>query len=124
MKIEDQVCTLDQAKRLNDLGVVQGASAFYHNTNSGEIEHNSHHKTGTFYHAKYCFSAFTVAELGVMLKGRTMPIWWDLWEGFCYKEGSQPRGYGTEAQARAAMLLYLLENKCITAEEVNKRLEA
>lgn len=44
--------------------------------------------------------------------------------GAYYNAGSQPRGYGTEAQARAAMLIYLMETDVLTAEEVNKRLAA
>jgi hypothetical protein len=75
-------------------------------------------------------SAFTVAELGVMLPSETLTIRrgseysecpnWE-WEN----EGQQ-KGWGcfdTEASARADHLIMLLENNLIKVEEVNERLK-
>lgn len=64
MKLQDQVCTLEQAKRLAELGVVQGGSTFYFDKH--ELFINSHTNTGYYHNPQFCFSAFTVAELGVM----------------------------------------------------------
>lgn len=84
---------------------------------------------------KECYSAYTVSELGVMLPELYV-------SGYTYKrdscicchykeaarKGSNDRyekwmGKGnTEAEARAALLMYLLENNLTTPEEVNQRL--
>lgn len=81
------------------------------------------------------YPAFTVAELGVML-----PVWIGHYKdeegGFVSYDKKHKEYVGgnfvtysyksfhanTEVEARAAMLIYLLENKLITSEEVNKRL--
>lgn len=38
--------------------------------------------------------------------------------------GTSDDGYATEAEARAAMLIHLLENNIISSDEVNSRLNA
>lgn len=136
MKIEDQVCSLEQAKKLKELGIEQnteftwvcvmpdpvGEQWYYvpaarHDTRK-EIEN-----------AENLAAAFTVAELGVML-----PLYYSSYVSdnrkswYCLKDGTQ-EDYSkyefteskTEAQARALMLIHLLENE-IEAEEVNSRL--
>lgn len=117
MKLEDQICTLDQARRLHELGI-KGPSLY------------------SLWFPQETFSAFTVAELGVMLSevpghyAFTVCIEPTKWVCRC-QEKSEPPGTDrlkwfdyqhTEAQARAALLIYLLENKIITAEEANQRL--
>ena len=129
MELSKQVCSLEQAKRLKELGVEQ-ESLFYWTSDSqpdyylrqGEITCDDD------------YSAFTVAELGVML-----PIFYvsgkaqdNNYTCAHYQEATVSRklrdvkswpGRGkTEAESRAAMLIYLLENGDTTAEEVNKRL--
>ena len=83
-------------------------------------------------------AAFSVAELGVMLPTDITAksgFHWSFyhrhnWKGESvgYQTLGQPTidqdWYKTEAEARAAMVIYLLEINVITAEEVNKRLEA
>lgn len=127
MKIELQVCTLEQAKRLKELGVKQ-ESLFVHQSYSYNkiklTDWDNRNNLLGFY------SAFTVAELGEML-----PPW-----QFAYKQstghyaaykfhenefvcqGVIPTTYETEAECKAAMLIHLLENSLITAEEVNRNL--
>jgi hypothetical protein len=135
MKLSEQVCTLEQAKKIYALGV-ERRSLFYHF--HGRIEHEA-------FGSEY-YSAFTVAELGVMLPHPSslnemggwlhnsecdttstdgLP-WYLLWEYDLDKENA---GFGrhivsgvTEAEARAAMLIYLLENNLVTPAEINQRL--
>lgn len=126
MNLENQVCLLQQAKRLKDLGVKQD-SLFYH-TNSdnwGVMPKRSIDFTGN------PFSAFTVAELGMMLPNAfdTMAIsvsqnvrGWAAYDDNGNDVFKDEVNFSTEAEARAAMLIYLLENNLVTAGEVNARL--
>lgn len=131
MKLQDQVCTLEQAKQLKAFGIYQYCLFAYVGTNEVELKNNNIVYTdGYDWHdhpgyAAYPFqySAFTAAELGEMLKGFNLPIYWKLWAEWCYKEGDQPVGYGNEAVARASMLIYLLKQNIITTAEVNQRLK-
>lgn len=121
--IENQVCTLEQAKRLKELGITQD-STYFINSKGQPIEAWIVEGDEDQFHA-----AFTVAELGVMLdycsvtrsempghKGE-----------FCFP-GGPVKGeclyFPTEAQARAQRLINALEKGRTTAEEVNNRLKA
>lgn len=107
MKLEEQVVSLELAKKLKELGVKQ-ESYWYHATSfTGEMRlyHDTEHKDDN-----RAISAFSVAELGEMLPD-------DVAE---YKESGSwnvlsekhIKGYsGNEADARAKMLIYLIENK-------------
>jgi hypothetical protein len=126
MKLQSQVCTLEQAKKLNELGVKQDSLFFWIDRKDksrvvflGMIEDIE--KLATY-------SAFTVAELGVMLPCYYVVYYTGAY-GYCVcrkmEEGELQRPLlrgNTEAEARAAMLIYLLENDLTTAEEVNQRL--
>lgn len=114
MDLDKQVCTLEQGKRLQELGV---EGSFLHHFN-GEIKSEA-------WGADY-YPAFSVAELGAMLPDeyyskRTVHGW------ICYNTmGINPAshyGFGrTEAEARAYILIHLLETGKLTPEEVNQRL--
>jgi hypothetical protein len=123
MKLELQVTSLELSKRLKELGVKQ-ESVFWWNVlfNSGEteLENFQRYKTSDGSPCDDSISAFTVAELGEMLPagyasahGKDMK-----WICFCEFKRSGDEGYlkhgDTEADARAQMLIYLLENKLIT----------
>lgn len=145
MELEDQVCSLDLAKRLKELGVKQH-SYFHYSLPNPEKAKTVEDKYGlekckveiTTTHWGTMFdeyAAFTVAELGEMLPGGIVSFkcnqfhflnkkkekWWcdftpggrpadmqerGLYEGNCFAN--------TEADARAKMLIYLIENKLIT----------
>lgn len=92
------------------------------------------------------FHAYTVAELGLMLprfrskqgyiyelkqwRNEKTATYSESLRGFlvnydCEKNGDRlmvSQGFPTEAEARAAMLIHLLENNLTTATEVNQRL--
>lgn len=169
MKRENNFCTLAQAKRLKELGIVQ-ESLFYHYQqfvngqeafglypmdyeDYGRLAENESMVRALDGESKnQIYSAFTVAELGVMLPCRIWDIekHYDLsltkadntWhqestgtktefeyeysfmdhEKVMHILDDEQCNYPTEAQARAAMLIYLLENNHITSSEVNSRL--
>jgi hypothetical protein len=129
MKLENQVVSLELAKRLKELGVKQeslfwwvdytdGYSEPAWNLNSNHVGYKAH------------LSAYTVAELGEMLPGDIGRDWWlDIWKSddFWYVAYTEEREGGghdflsdflasspTEADARAKMLIYLIENNLIT----------
>ena len=128
MKLGDQVVSLELAKRLKELGVKQ-ESHFVWYTN-GDNAHLLDCPDGQRPMEAKTYSAFTVAELGEMLPPRLeidgVMYWLDL-----AKNGPEPKigriwdvGYArpgeewqivfeadTEVDARAKMLIYLLENK-------------
>lgn len=145
MQKENQVCTLPQAKKLKDLGVIQTTSLIIHcqSTSMGLM---------TFFRVQEAmqetdYAAFTVGELGVMCRDcisghcantRNRGKYYatpDEYAGYdidtligevlpmpdplpCYCEGK------TQAIALADLLIWLLETKGITPEEVNDRLAA
>ena len=137
MKLPSQVCTLEQAKKLKALGIVQDAYFIWGEqgviTESWGVEGNE----DVFY------SAFTVAELGTMLPatidGLKLPQW-----PIGFKEAAPTYGmqyrwdahdahhrvyplhvvFGdSEAQARADLLICLIADGKVSAEEVNQRLK-
>lgn len=151
MKLSDQVCTLEQAKKLKELGVEQESIWMYIYYKDDIISSSAglHH----YLIANEIFadndggefdcliaSAFSVAELGVMLPeyiGELRLLQWhasDSSFGIQYRFNcDNPTTQtipdhcifsDTEAQARAAMLIYLLENNIITPEQVNERVKA
>lgn len=152
MLLENQVCTLEQAKKLKELGVAQN-SQFSHiyfpemryRLAAQEIGDARWLEGATDVDKdKDVQSAYSVAELGVMLPqeidhefnehssyyinygyGADKAFAWyednDL-EGINEVLNFEFFGGDTEAQARANMLIYLLEKKIINVEDVNKRL--
>lgn len=116
IQIEKQVCSLELAKRLKELGVKQDSVFSWLN--------NDHHGTDNWYvfltHYEYLievpeYAAFTVAELGDMLRCTFETFFGGrLWYVTMVTSGKQWEA-DTEANARAKMLIYLLENKLITA---------
>ena len=166
MTLEKQVCSLELAKKLKELGVKQ-ESLFYWNILDGkpginkyEVKNRKQFTEDGYpgntmvYKNVESYSAFTVAELGEMLprfiadadqplsgvKGKQYPLiiecladdyssdnkingWRIRYGDTKVKIDSEPKlnsagiyYVGTEADARAKMLIYLLENKLISNE--------
>lgn len=140
MKLEKQVCSLELAKKLKELGVKQ-ESIFYwtrsYTRKTGVFQADSKYylaySKNKKYYAEYECSAFTVAELGEMLpeeieKDGFVYTWLPSKEDGTYwfsysrmNENKEGVGYNqyadTEADARAKMLIYLLENKLTPASQ-------
>ena len=129
MKLENQVCSLKLAQKLKKLGMKQ-KSLFYWIKFLGNDECVWYYSPAYLDHQndKETISAFTVAELGEMLPVKAQDVYHEI---LTTKEGSE---YGwtcaihnvvsgkyykkfvanTEADARAKMLIYLLENGLVT----------
>lgn len=138
MKIEEQVCSLIQAKRLKELGVTQ--EVIYCHIPVNNLQHDKFHVEDISYvfaeygeeWMKYGFAAYTVAELGKMLPARFVTYKsgddkYDLEKGLysvtSIRISEIKRYYDqTEARARAGMLIMILEDKIITAAEINNSL--
>ncbi len=128
MKIENQVCTLEQASKLAKLGVKQ-SSLFYWAINSynQEVKKITMHPDSR----DIVYSAFSVAEIGVMLKelcycqflsGEKMWICSDCGSFETYPDDDCTAE--TMAQSMAIMLIHQLENKIVEIEACNERLLA
>lgn len=157
MNIENQVCTLEQAKKLKACGINTDMPHFswYENCRSEWVNGVRVQTSGVgetmqtkanaaeFGDSDSIFPAFTVAELGVMLPddGEGCGDWYTNRDAGCYKgndidgfscwhfmdskspitiEGSKV--FPTEAEARAALLIYMLKKNILTPEEANQRL--
>ncbi len=131
MDIEQQVCSLELSKKLLTLGVKQNSSSFY-----WAISHLNNKYKDTRIHYTYeieyleCTGwiveiiavAFTVAELGEMLLD-----WHESikradkdWVCIIRHKNSDINDHSfatTEADARAKMLIHLIENKLIEIPE-------
>lgn len=123
MKLENQVCSLENAKKLKELGVKQD-SLWGRNKNIGGKEYH----LARMYNAE--ISAFTIAELMERLPAyidyEKMKCILTCWKkpdefGVIYNSGlnnaMNPRIDKTLANALAKMLIYLIENKLIKEEK-------
>lgn len=107
MEIEKQVCSLELAKKLKELGVKQESLFFWKPDGGWHLSQ----KLG-----QHVISAFTVAELGEILpnyfvSGRIND---NYQVEVPFEVPRKYREAKTEADARAKCLIYLIENKLIT----------
>lgn len=140
MKIEQQVCTLDQAKKLKELGVTQESEFYFRSENVWHFREvtdwpNQEQLSDLIESGAekgLIFSAFTVAELGEMLPPGydTMKLTGDypsenVWVGYDDRGADFPdhNEYKQEAECRAAMLIHLIENNLLKVEDINNRLK-
>lgn len=129
MKLQDQCCTRPQAEKLRELGISQ--DAYFVINPAGEVS-EAWSVEGTEDNFR---AAFTVAELG-----QAMPVYYGTIADNILKTGKRVypairfvggqvshflkgEHYENEAQARATMLIRLLESKTITPSDVNARLK-
>lgn len=116
MNIRNQLCTIEQAKKLKELGVIQESEFAYFMDKNHLVRRNRNYELSE---VDYC--AFTVAELGVMLCKYANDCWW--YKGAEWVQLTQNETvFQTQAECYADFLIHLLETKAITAEEVNQRL--
>jgi len=137
VKLENQVCSLKLAKKLKKLGVKQESAFVWQDSLSYGWEFRAF-VDRNIQMGKGFVSAFTVAELGEMLPDRVrrkgdkvypynfvkwpMPDPMHGWKSYIWK----PEGFSipesnmlakTEANCRAIMLIYLIENKLISLND-------
>jgi len=143
MELEKQVTSLELSIRLKELGVKQESLFWWlfirdtKNVNFKEYKDNDFTSEGSVYYGRQAesykrsyedaweYSAFTVAELGEMLPACTDTHYFKhqkgkedgRWRIYSVRNGEAISNYwiedDTEANARAKMLVYLLENKLI-----------
>lgn len=142
MELKDQLCSLEQAIKLKELGVLQ-KSTWYHQTLNPfpgcaetriELEVNIGHvfSEGIVIES---YSAFSVAELGLMIAACSTASFFDsrngkdcftmveLSEDFQIVELNYPHvGVDTEAQCRAGLLIERITEGRINVEILNARL--
>lgn len=147
MKLENEVCLLEQAETLKVLGVNQNSRySWCGNKNLTPQENNPERKPWVFVNttkpansleedhrsmvpsAKPFAAAYNVAELGIMLGSETYTLrtgsessQFANWAWMDDGNGIGLGEYATEAQARAAMLIHHIEQGYTTVEEVNER---
>lgn len=151
MIIENQVCTAEQAEKLKKFGIIQNyphANWYWYTGDTGNnLDHlNILSSTNDINKDKMSYAAFTVAELGIMIPNEWEKITnkenyrhlynYGMWEyesdgNRIYRfrhiqmdnntQGNPPT-FNFEAHCRAALLIYLLDKKLITAVDVNHRL--
>lgn len=133
MKIEKQVCSLLQSKKLKELGIDERASFSWVSRDSypptlipmnyyddNAPEYNPTDYMGTIH---FEYPAYGVAELGVMLSG-----WVD--DRFSQGPDSLIEKYGESLSLifnpsfLSDLLIYLLENNLITAHDCSTRLNS
>lgn len=123
--LERQVCSLGHARKLRDLGVAQESAFYWINCLAPHPDEWIVRSVDYGYSAEMMHrrvAAFTVAELGLLLDYRLPTLdcgnWLVLWHGVVH-------GYAdTETNARAMLLIHLLESKILTVDEVNRRLKS
>lgn len=138
MNIKNQLCLPEQAHKLYKLGIKNEAALFWVDMEEPDtvyFKDGKHSLVGGI-------PLFTVAELGIMLPDLLTTTSQAQYELVCIKEADDewlcrycrnnnmldkypqlPSFAGkTEAQARAAELIYLLQTNNVTPEECNKRL--
>ncbi len=125
MKLEEQVCSLELAKKLKELGVKQESLWYWDEGHNGELE-----LTQQISRFNHC-SAFTVAELGEMLPWRVVANDRDFrlreykaassfWQ-VCYFDLDRNMMHDEfddyHANARAKILIWLIENKYVDIKQ-------
>lgn len=111
MKLEDQVCSLESAKHLKELNVKQESLFYWNDSNHGYWELDKYPLPAD--EKDWC-SAFTVVELGEMIGKKMLETYRDAGRVILNCYGLPEFNEPTEAEARAKMLIYLLENKLIS----------
>ena len=123
---EKQICSLELSKKLEKLGVKQDSLWWWEDTKGQYGPYHTDCVTRQSYIPIY--SALTVAELVLpqgFYSGRTATGFavqllnaWDRSWGLDNRDIWKISKSDTEANARAKMLIYLIENKLIKAEDL------
>ena len=123
MNVEKQVCSLELAKKLKNLGVKQNSLWYWAESTSLSIKtmlaksSRLVRKTKSEILGDTYYSAFTCAELGEMLQDYSGNVEYNgkfkKWKIIYLESSYTTEIVGSEADARAKLLIYLLENKLL-----------
>ena len=122
MKLEQQVAGLELSQKLKSLGVKQ-ESAFYWVMSKNLPKNHCNYGTWRLVQAwsneqTETYAAFNCSELGEMLpKTPDMVFFWNYPEWRCSYKGFSERA-DTEADSRAAMLIYLIEKGIVDTHHI------
>ncbi len=124
MPLEKQVTSLELSIKLKELRVKQDGLFYWGYCNEEDkwelvyIDEDARDSDYHYTNYKYRISAFTVAELGEMLPYTALGAYLMVFKGnddFSCAYGYEKTIHAkTEADARAKMLIYLIENNLIT----------
>lgn len=154
MELKDQICTVEQALKFEELGIKN----HYHGAQGGTFKWTKHERLpggGAGYNTREWTAvpssyldgfghqgspyALNVAELGILLPdsfnsyySEHLGCW--MWQAIEMVENldgdsewtvthSDSAEYDSEAEARAAALLYCIEKQLVTVEDLNKLLK-
>ena len=112
MKLEEQCCSLESARRLKELGVKQDSFFYWYKDGFGDYLLGNVNRAPM---VKEDISAFTCSELGEMLPtSPSVPIkhvnqWMSVFK-------NHATYHDNEVEARAKMLIYLLEHNLISPQ--------
>ena len=135
MKLEQQVCNLELSMRLKNKGIAQKGQWLRIKNKRPPTMGFTLMLRGYSGRGKDYYSAFTVAELSLMLgKGYLSYLWEDEW--YASKNHSEHNRKGkrlsvysstfpgtpTQADALATLLVRCIEVECLDIKEINKRL--
>lgn len=118
MDISKHVVSLDLSRKLKELGVKQ--SSFFYWMPDGKIRYGFEMLQDDKGDAVWPISAFLASELGEILKKRYQPylshidpltVWVGVWA--VYDKGTLLVSANTEADARAKLLIHLIEQKIV-----------
>ena len=131
MELKEQVCTIQQAVKLKELGIDQ-IGIFSHqwviNTFGGkQLETPVYERwkmSETLTNHQWA-SAFTVSELGVMLGLFVKEVFYHRpSKHWTQTPNMNPDMFKTQAEAYANYLIYAIENKYMSIEAANERLKS
>lgn len=137
MKLKYQVSTLEQSRNLKALGIIQDYPYMNFRWFTGDTGNNIDHLIAAIkpYEVDCCtFAAFTISEIDAMLPLTIEGRDWYMrrcWRGYSFGyngdivglEHIQQDFFKNETEARADLLIQLLEKKIITVEECNQKLK-
>lgn len=140
MKLKNQVCTMEQAKQLKELGIVQDQGSFYWEqlkppVTEGCSTQRLQAGVDTFHPmsdsvVKERFCAFTTSELGIMLPNGYFTLMLDdgSWTAYDPLSNLVPvepfECFTAEPHIRAELVIFLLKRKDIGKDAVNMWLTA
>ena len=132
MKLENQVSNVELSEELKKLGVPQNSLWYWYDAGNKFLisdvfnnpDNDTRRRMGLNKKDNRYYSAFTVAELGEMLpvgsmSAQTKDKWQAWYHNYTIPETvNQAFWANTEADARAKMLIYLIEQRIVKVENL------